>query len=241
MRLSTALRLVLAGSLLLGLFMWVGAMVAPVLAFYHSLAIGGPFVIAGLSLPALVCSLMFERGRLRRLMGSGIASAGLAACLWLLLIWFASTGLHPGIGENWARVNSLFTLWSVYCMVVAGLFIYRTQQPWAVLVRNVSLFSASSLFLLTMLFIMVADSIGYAARDDLGKTIGVLTILTFFGLLLTMILARLKQLSTGDVTQDEMVRMELRIWCPRCDAEQAMQTGGGSCFRCGLSIKVMVP
>jgi hypothetical protein len=240
MRLSTILRLTLAGSLLLGLVMWVSAMTVPALGFRASLVVGGPFVVAGLSLPALVCALTLERGRLRGLMISGMAAAAIAAASWIMLMWFVADRFGRS-GDEWAKVNGIFSAWAVYCMVVGGLFMYRTELAGAILARGITLGAASLLVFLTMMMILFADSMGHRSGEEMAKLLGILGIITIFGLLLTMILARLKQLTTGEMGDEEIVRMDLRIWCPRCQTEQAMQTGGGTCQACGLAIKVTVP
>ena len=232
MRLSTILKVTAVSC-------FVGAIVVrPLMAFAPFYVPGVHIITASLiplavySMAALACAITLERGRLVGLMWSGIAASAVAVIAWAALAMAASVGRVDD--EFWALLILPVNGWALLCAVIGLLMQRRLHVAWGVYVRGVTIGLAALLAVLLPIAV-------WQQMDDLwGRFIPALAVLMTFGVIVTLILSRLRQISGVEESQ-EVIRMPLTVTCPRCELRQDMVTGGDACNRCGLQIKVMVP
>ncbi len=220
---------------------FVGAIVLrPLMAFAPFYVPSVHIVAAGLiplalySLVALACAITLERGRLVGLMWSGIAATAISVIAWAALAMAASVGRVND--EFWALLILPVNNWALLCAVIGLLMQRRLHVAWGVYVRGVTIGLAA---LLAVLF-PIAVWQWQQMEDHWYRIIAALAVLLTFGVIGTLILSRLRQIS-GVQESQEVIRMPLTVTCPRCELRQDMVTGGDACYLCGLQIKVMVP
>lgn len=218
---------------------FVGAIgLRPLMAIAPFYVPGARIVAAGLiplavySLAALACAITLERGRLVGLMWSGIAASAIAVIAWASLAMATSMGRVDH--EFWALLILFVNDWALLCAVIGLLMQRRLHVAWGVYARAVTIGLA------TLLAVLVPIAAWQEMEDPWGKLIAALAVLLTFGVFVTLILSRLRQIA-GVKESQEVIRMPLTVTCPRCELRQDMVTGGDACNRCALQIKVMVP
>jgi hypothetical protein len=236
-RISTVLRWV-AGLSVIGLI--VALVSGAILPFYFrgiEMLLFGVGMLIPFSLIGLCCAATLERGRVRGLMRSGLWAAALAWVGMILAFWMEEAGLWDAY-EIFGKLAGSITLWASYCMVVALLMRYRIRPMLAWTARFPTLVIASILLFVSVITVLTDGAIW--ANDDVA--IGFFTsaiMLVVIGLTLTLILARMREL-TGELDEGEeaVPQIDFTLWCPRCETEQPYLTGAGHCRNCGLAIKV---
>lgn len=192
----------------------------------------GLIPLAVYSLAALACAITLERGRLVGLMWSGIAATAITVIAWAALAMADSVGRVNN--EFWAVLILPVNDWALLCAVIGLLMQRRLHVAWGVYARGVTIGIAA------LLAVLFPIAVWQHMEDPWGRFIPALAVLLTFGVIGTLILSRLRQIS-GVQESQEVIRMPLTVTCPRCELRQDMVTGGDACNRCGLQIKVMVP
>ena len=238
MRLSTIFKWILLFTLLCGValfaasrtgFFWMtpGWDVLIYVAFLSSL----------FSAPALACALTMERGRLRALLGTGIAASILSAGGWIGLVWLLPS-LPTPLDQMWTNTMVVPTSWSVFCAVIALLMRRRLTNRVGFIVRTITIISIS---LLAVMFPPMVWYDDHAGRVDevMYKTASITATIGAFGLISTMLIAGYVRFGSDD--DEEVICLQMSATCPRCGLRQRILTGGDACERCSLRIKVIVP
>jgi len=240
MRLSLVFNLLMTLAAVSGVACSLLSVAVPSIAFNAAFLIGGSFTVMALALAAATCAGVFEKGRLRMLMLSGMAAAVIAMIVWPMVIRFG-----PGWPQDASRVTNTLggsaSVWAGWCTVIA-LVCGRRAPGWLNAVSRA--LATLSVSLLAIVIEVAVVNPGYVGRHDesFGRTLVALIVMTLATALSAMIAGRWRQLGSAISTaEEEQVRLPLRLWCPRCGCEQAFITGGSSCLSCGLFIKVVVP
>ena len=194
-------------------------------------------IIALASGVALACALTIERGRVALLLWSGIAAAVIAAIGWICMIWLEGL-LSPPATEVFKYILIPISSWSVLCAIIAILFRNRIPNLAARITCTITIVSSALLAVFVSIFIWRENSVG-SGNDLIIKLISCDAVLTICGLLLTLILCNIKQIQGS--AEEQLIKIEMNIFCPRCEFQQDIMTGGASCCRCGLRIKVSIP
>jgi hypothetical protein len=169
------------------------------------------------------------------LMWSGIAASALSAAGWVTFALLES--LWTSRAEHlWISSLLPSTCWAGLCTVI-GLVMQRRQlNAVGVWARRATIAGAA------LLAAAIPPAVWFDLQphvDEVARGLGALAALVVFGLLVTMIIARLRQLEGSD--DPEHLRLDFTATCPRCELRQPMVTGGDVCRSCGLHIKVIVP
>ncbi|MEE9130756.1 MAG: hypothetical protein V3T84_12115 [Phycisphaerales bacterium] len=199
--------------------------------------ISAAFLSALFSAPALACALTMERGRLRSLLWTGIAASILSAGGWIGLVWLFPS-LPTPLGRMWTNTMAVPTSWSVFCAVIALLMRRRLTNRVGFIVRTITIISIS------LLAVMIPPMVWYddlPGRFDVAliKFVSIVATIGAFGLISTMLIASYRRFASDD--EEEVIRLQMSATCPRCGLRQLMLTGGDTCERCSLRIKVLVP
>lgn len=238
MRLSTILKWIFLITLLGGIALLV---VARTSLFWMTagweVLISAAFLIAIFSAMALACALTMERGRLRSLLWTGIAASILSAGGWIGLAWL-SRSLPSPLQEMWAKAMIVPTSWSVFCAVTALLMRRRLTSRVGLIVRTITIISISLFAIATPLMVWYDDPPGQF-NETLIKIVSIAATIGTFGLISTMLIGGYRQ-HDGDA-DEEVIRLQMSATCPRCGLRQPLLTGGDTCKRCSLRIKVFVP
>lgn len=218
-------------SLLLMPYIYVGSLEYIMAALY----LGLPFTLA-----ALLCAVTLETGRVRKLMWSGMIAAAVSVPLWLIVIWFANSGMFLSSPiENFVAFVICVTLWAAYCAVLGLLMHYRISPLVSWTLRMPTIVITSAVFAAG---VVTAVTKGDLFDDEfaMGRFFSTSIIIILIGTMLTLVLGRLRAL-TGDDTEDDSPRIDFTLWCPRCNLKQPFVTGPGNCRGCGLAVKVTPP
>lgn len=238
MRLSTIFKWIFLTSLLCGI-----ALVAVLRTGFFWMTTGwevlisAAFLSALFSAPALACALTMERGRLRALLWTGIATSILSAGGWIGLVWL-SPSLPAPLDQMWTNTMAVPTSWSVFCAVIALLMRRRLTNRVGFIVRTITIISIS------LLAVLIPPIVWYEAlpgRFDevVFKIASIAATIGAFGLISTMLIARYGRFEGDD--EEEVIRLPMSATCPRCGLRQRILTGGDTCERCSLRINVIVP
>lgn len=239
MRLSRILR----GTFLISLFIGIGLSVFSGMFYFAVMPswgflIGPLFVIALFSAVALACALTIERGRLEKLLWSGIATAVIAATGWNFGIWLDAF-LSSSDRELCVYILAPITSWSLLCAITAVLLRNRITNLAARITCSITIISFALLAVLVVIVVSRTVAASHINNDAFVKPILYTTVIAVTNLLLTVILSNIKQIQ--GVTEVEVIKIEMDVSCPRCKLKQIIMTGGASCNRCGLRIKVSIP
>jgi hypothetical protein len=238
MRISTILRWTLLGSLVGMLGLWLLSFVIFVFWIPTNELVGILLSLFLATLVSLPCALTFERGRVRGLMQSGMIAAGIGVVIVVLLSIAPRRGIPATIlGVKFIKI---LAIWSGLCALVGLMMYERMISRIGIIIRACTVVSAS-IMAFSAIFLIVIEA-GNANSESTFRYFGVLGVLTLFGLLATIVIVRFRELTTGDkVSEINVIRIRFTAWCPRCQVQQELQTGGATCSNCGLAIKVMVP
>ena len=196
----------------------------------------------------LGCAVALEKGRLPRLMRSGIAVGAIALVGWIAMIVFE----HYNLPLDWYLVLYWPTNWACLMMVVGLLLLPEPRAKWWILLRRITiglfiLLAAIICLAITLhpqegLFVLsgIYDSDMWRLTRDfeeiaakLGFVIG---LLACTGALFVWLAAAFIK-PTKDT---ELIIERTPYWlsCPRCGLEQQAMTGSDTCDQCNLQIKV---
>lgn len=194
-------------------------------------------IIALTSSVALACALTIERGRVAILLWSGIAAAVMAAIGWICMILLEGL-LSPPATEVFMYTLIPISSWSVFCAIIAILFRNRMPNLTARITCWLTIVSSALLAMFMSIYILREYSVG-SGNELIIKLISYDAVLVICCLLLTLIISNTKQIH--GTTEEQVIKIKMDISCPRCEFQQSILTGGASCCRCGLRIKVSIP
>jgi hypothetical protein len=195
---------------------------------------------ASFSLVALMCAVVLERRRLTPLMWAGITSSWAAVIAWLVLIW----GDWSLLGARWERIaqaGGTFTLVACGAALVGLLSLPRFDQRSPTIVRWSTVVVSAALAVQIFCMIWWYDWIERYIDDEiLARAMGVLSILTACGSVVTPILWKVQAMRRAGSVESIPIKVKVGIECPRCHAKQSLMTGPTRCTECGLRITIDV-
>lgn len=235
MRLKTTILWTMISSLSAAALLGIIAIILPDLVGSDEEVLITTLLLGLYSLPALACSVVIGRGRLRIVMWVGVAAAPLAWMVWLPQIWANPWSWGRGWDELLVKTGFSLTflaLWAAHLGLLSMLRLNRASFHWTRL---------GTLALAALMVVIGTPALWAEYDEDLfNRLLAVLAILVGCGTLVTPILALLevmqRKASHESIPMD--VRVELK--CPRCGAEQELQAGGARCSGCGLRIDVRI-
>jgi len=237
MRLTTVLRWTAAGSFAAVILMRIAAVVGPFMVVRGSSLAGAMMLVTFFALAGLGCAATLEQGRCMPLMRAGIAAATVGA-----VGWFAFLYLLPRFNASteawWVGVLTPVTSWTGLCTVTALVMLRGRPGAFGRWTGRITIACAAVLAAAVLPAVWLDGSLGRVERT-FERGLGTLAVVVVLGLLVTMILARLRQLEGAQ--DEEQVRLDFTGKCPRCGLRQELVTGGDACSGCGLRIKVIVP
>lgn len=193
-------------------------------------------LVGGFSLPALASSIVLAKRRLVMVMWAGILSTLAAMALWLSLVW-----MEPWLYANndWAefiiRAGTPFTVMSILASHVGLLALLRLDRSPFRAVRTLTVACA------VLLGLFVVGVVWFEDIDEWsGKTIGVLSILTACGTIVTPVLGLIEHLQRRGSRESIPSSVKIDLTCPRCRTSQTLPAGSARCVQCGLRIDIDV-
>ncbi len=239
MKLSRILRWIFIISFLIG----IGLVIFSRIYFFAALprlgnSISVLFIIALCSALSLACAQTIEKGRFTKLLWSGIAAAVIAATGWSVVIVF-SAFLSDSNKELCINILTPVSLWSALCAISAILLRNRISNWVARVCCSITILSLALVAVIVGIVVWRETSPGNSNNEDLVKPVMYTSIFAVTSLMLTIILTNIKQIQ--GITEELTIRIEMEVSCPRCELKQSIMTGGASCSRCGLRIKVSIP
>jgi hypothetical protein len=204
---------------------------------YQRLALGGA-ILAGHATMAVAMVVVLQRGRLRRLMVSGLVTTVIALIAWIDLVW--AGGVGPD-GDWSLRVAVTLSAVAGMCMIVG---VQRCQpsgsRPTRWLGYVTLLFSAALLLVLLYLVWVVGLEQAYGRSwGVLARSVPALAMLIMMGMLANVVLVRLGDL--GIVFGAAPAGPPATIICPRCGRRQVIRLGGDRCGICSLRVRIRLP
>jgi hypothetical protein len=202
---------------------------------------GVAWMTAAFAVAGYLCSLAYERGKLRLWMLTGLVTGALACVIWAWTI-ITQPRTSDLIALSWvATPLSGWTLLMTFCGVLALL---RVRQAWVERVRHATSVLAALLVAIGVFAICVPPSLPRGVtwkqrntiEDVTSRLAGVLGILTGCGMIVVLTAAYAPQLRREETPESE--RLAFAVTCPRCAARQTITTEGDACAACGLRIKV---
>jgi hypothetical protein len=229
------------------LALFAGAVAVPIASLYapfSTIRAGGVsaslWVAAGLCFVSMSCAATHERGKLRRLMISGLVAAGLAALSWTGAFW--TGGLSTPTWWAVAAVATPLSGWVVLMMLLGVLWSQPARTRLSIIMRAIATGLASVLVLAIVgaicLYPLVNPASDQAYLDRAMRICGSSAILFALSVLGYTLTAWLPALISGDAAA-AVPRIPLHVRCPRCLQPQQLLTGGDQCRNCGLRISVV--
>jgi len=205
----------------------------------------GCFILAGGAAAAWACAVVYERGRARWLMLSGMAACIAAAILWTLTVAAANTG--AGDSMRFARLAALPSTFAAGTMLAGLLLLPRFTAigPRLIRVAAVAGVFALGAHMIAWIWLrpimgspMPSNRVFYRSSFDgtMYDILMIIAIVTAAACMVTYILARTRE-ATGEEVPDHE-RRAFSIACPRCGSWQNLRTEGDACHACGLKIRV---
>jgi len=202
--------------------------------------LGSTGVFASFSLVALMCAVVLERRRLAKLMWAGVASSWSATIAWFVLIWFEGPLSWSGV-ERVAQTGGTFTVLACGAALVGLLSLPRFDQRPPSIVRWATVGVSAALGVQVLGMIWWFDWIErYIDGEILVRELGVLSILTACGSVITPILWKVQAMRRAGSVESVPLKVKIGIECPRCHAKQSLMTGPTRCTECGLRITIDV-
>lgn len=201
------------------------------------LIVGLVFLFAYFSLGS---ARALERGRLPRLMQSGLAASliSFSGCLLIILYGFR---FSPEVIEFLSKLIATTALWSLWCGLTGGLVIRKTRSRSYRILRGTTMSLAGVWALLLDGMIWRERFQWPPVEDPLFVILTAFFVLTLLGFITCKLILGM-QLAAGNLDDPALVkRLAFDAICPRCAGEQSLVTGGAWCRECGLEIKVIVP
>ncbi len=206
--------------------------------------IGSTALFAAFSLVALCCTVVLEKRRLVPLMWTGIATAGSALAVWLVMIWFGPWR-GPVDEELLARTGATLTILAIWATHLGLHAIPRFDRPMASAVRWGTVGVWSLLAALAVTGIWFEDFyenfiFRFIDEEWFGRLVGALGILGACGTIITPILWKVQAVRRAESAETIPARLQLQVTCPRCQSQQQLRTGTATCTQCGLRITIAV-
>ena len=247
MRLTRVLLWALLALLTGAIALPIASLFAPFATFRANQLSASLWVAAGLCFVSLTCASAYERGKLRRLMISGLIAASVAAVIWTGALWIGT--LSDDAWWTVAAVATPFSGWVVLMMLLGVLWTQPARTKLALVMRAVAAAFASLLILsivgaiclypVASFFVTAPSRYGY--EEDYGErslricgSIAILYALSLLGFALSI---WLPALLSGDASAS-VPKVPLLVRCPRCGQRQQLVTGGDQCRECSLRITV---
>jgi len=239
MKLSRMLRWIFLVSLLGGIALTIVARMFFIFTMSNwGGLIGISFLIALFSGVSLACALTIERGRFEKLLWSGIAAAIIGLTGWSFGIFFDAL-LSNTSKEICINILTPVTSWSALCALVAVLTRNRISNLAARVTCSITILSSALLAVFIAIMVSREVSAVYYDNEVFFKPIMYVSVLAITCLLLTMLLSNIKQIQ--GTTEELIIKIEMDVSCPRCELKQSIMTGGATCSKCGMRIKVSIP
>ncbi len=189
------------------------------------------------SLPALACSIVLGKGRLKPIMWLGIVGSLLAWVLWMPIVW-----MNPwqwtsqfDVEEVIFKTGFTLTFISIWALHLGLMNLLTLDRAWFGHARVATL---GVVGLLTLVGII---ALWFEYDDDwFLRAVGVLGILSGCGTLVTPIFALLDHLKRRTSRESIPTSITMKISCPRCHTTQQMNLGRSRCSQCGLRIELHV-
>ncbi|NNF44773.1 MAG: hypothetical protein HKO59_02580 [Phycisphaerales bacterium] len=189
-------------------------------------------IVGAFSLTCLAAAFVLERHRAIAITWVGIVGSVLAAATWLLMVWIDPSRRW----EEWlVKIAGTLTAASIWAPHLGLLLLLKIDRHSWRLVRTVTLWLAT---LLTAFIVLIVW--GEWFEDWSGKTVGVLSILTACGTVVSPILAFIERLAQREAPAALGRAIAVQLACPRCHAEQTLAVGRRQCVSCGLRIELRV-
>lgn len=236
MKLSRICKIILAVSIAVGIGAIALDWTSIVLSMAPALVGGSAFIIAGHALAGSVCAGQLESGRMTVLMWSGFVSACVSAACWLGLYVYYSLTWSDIVDAS--KIVVVPTLWAFVCMMASLLLGRRRMATVARIVGGIAMAGAAGSAIFVALGIWTD---GRIFHRDMERYFQALAVVAGFGTMLSLVLQRTSSLWRSEDAAEDIVRMPMRVWCPRCGHHQTILTGGSNCSDCGLTIGVMIP
>ena len=246
MRLSRLYLWLIAACVLVGAFVLINSSFLPLVyvpgseMFVAFCSIALAYAVVGLG-----CSAVYERGRARGFMISGMIVGLLAAIGWPALF------LSPGWEDSFAAAMVLIwaSIWSCLMMLIGLVLLLPMQSGWRRAVR------ASTIVMLAALGLFVACAFTFhpqptssqwseadwqrsyeyeRAAEQIGWSLALLTL----GSLATTLIVGIAGALTGRTIPGTSPRVTYWLQCPRCGREQEALTGEHHCVDCRLRTRV---
>jgi len=198
---------------------------------------------------ALGCAVALEKGRLPRLMRSGIAIGAVALVGWISMIFFEMYDLPL----DWYVVLYWPTSWACLIMVIGLLLLPEPRAKWWMQLRRITI----ALFILLALIICLAVTFhprnnawstgtfnevswqqNRAYEEAAAKYGWVIGLLSCGGALFVWLAAAFIK-PTQDAASN-IERTSYWLSCPRCGLQQQAMTGSDTCKQCNLQIRVQL-
>jgi hypothetical protein len=184
--------------------------------------------LALLGITALVSAWIWEQGRRRSLVLTGMIIAAATFLLTVYMIW--ADPPWPEIKIE-ARLMCTGIFWTACLLILSSLALARLRRPWRAL-------NTATQAMLVVLALMATLALNYELDDDLFlRLIGGLVVLGACGTVSVPLLHRLNALSEKQAVTTALV---LQIVCPRCGKPQALAAGHSRCRACGLRLYIEI-
>jgi hypothetical protein len=216
---------------LLGIYLFLGGWG---LGSHDESLIFSTLTLALFSLTSLGAGIVMDRGSplWRWGMIPAFAVSAVGAVVYLSSFWFLGELVKDWWGwegrEVLHRAMGVIAVWAVALPLAGllGLTRFGNALTW---VRGLSIALVYALALTITALIVL----GFGTHEELlGRGLGVLSILTLLGLIITPILYRVHGIDR--VAKPESTPLTMKITCPRCLREQTISTGRSRCENCRL-------
>lgn len=237
MTLRTAFLWTLIASLSLAAVLGIIVVLVPDLISADDEILGTVLLLGLHSLPALACSIVMGRHRLRAVMWVGVGSAVGAWLIWLPFIWASPWRWRSWVDWDEVLMKLGFTLafTSFWAAHLGLLSLLRMDRQWSQRVRNGTLTIAAALLTLGIFGLWMQIE-----EEWFVRLIAVLAILGGSGTVITPILALLDTMRRRSTRESIASDMRLELTCPRCGSAESLPVGPSHCESCGLRIETAV-
>ena len=196
-------------------------------------------VFACFSIVALMCATVLDRRRAVVFMWAGLGSALLAMLAWVTIIWFHQPWLEGG--RVAVQIAGMFTAGALLAAQCGLLALPRFDHFRDKVVRQWTIGVSVLLATYAVILIWWFDQIERVIDDDLlVRAIGVLSIVTACGTVVTPILWKVQSVKRSGTGESIPLQVEVRIVCPRCHHEQTLKPGKRTCVKCNLRISIEI-
>ena len=207
-------------------------------------AVGMVVAMFLLAMPVAWCAKAFDEGRLRRLMGLGVALGAIAGLAWMALTMVLADRRDVSLYS----ITVILGAWTTAGAAAIGFMGLMIRQRQDLLIGRIVRLVAIALVALALgqgALAATAMELDWPAWDgpppnepDAAVPIKVAIasgVLAGGAVIASLVLAAL---SHGTGPAPARPRFEFGIRCPRCGRAQRLRSGGDACAACGLRITV---